>query len=261
MLLESGGIGVTTALPNVSDSDNSRTNSTYFGVTPTSSGAKFTIVVANGKIDSITPTAAGKGYKVGDTIIFSKEDIGGTEDYEYTIPDGIINQRFAMGEVITSTLGAGSGAGGIGGTAVVTISGNTKIGAITTSTSQSNGDQNVIAVTSVTGLTVGMTVASSTPGLPANAAITSISNSNVTINANITESMQSGTTFTFGGGGINSIQRAILNESLASPTEVPLEEDDKIQILYTINSRTGQRNAADQFISVIYKTIFEFELD
>ena len=188
MLLESGGIGVTTAL-DVSENDNSRTNGTYASspdnVTGYGSGsdAQFSVVVSNSNIESIRPTVAGKGYKVGDKLEFAANIGNGANPFTYTIPDGIINQRFAMGEEIKSTAGTGSGVGGIGGTVVVTID------------------------------------------------------------------------------SINSIQRATLNESLSSPTEVPLEVSDKIQILYTINSRTGQRNAADQPINVIYKTIFEFLLN
>lgn len=62
---------------------------------------------------------------------------------------------------------------------------------------------------------------------------------------------------------INSIQKAILNGSLsdgAQDTQVPLEVNDTIQIKYQITSKTGQQNAAQQPISVLYDAIFEFIL-
>ena len=205
MMLESGGIltkvtPTPMTLPGVVDNV-TRTAGTNSNVTPTNvtgygsgSGATFNVVVAAAGISSIQVVSVGKGYKVGDQLMFASNDIGTGGDYTYTIPDGIINQRFTLGERIVSTAGTGLGAGGIGGTAEITVA-----------NSQINGV------------------------------------------VNLTD-------------GINSVQRAILNESLSSPTEVPLEKDDIIQIKYTINSHLGQLNSADALISIIYDAIFEFPL-
>jgi len=60
--------------------------------------------------------------------------------------------------------------------------------------------------------------------------------------------------------GLNAIQVAMLNETLDSPTEVPLETGDTIQSLYKITSKAGQTNSSTHPITIEYDAIFEFEL-
>jgi len=59
---------------------------------------------------------------------------------------------------------------------------------------------------------------------------------------------------------LNTVQVAMLNESLDEPTEIPLEANDKIQSLYKITSKSGQTNSSDHPVTIDYTAIFEFLL-
>jgi hypothetical protein len=67
-------------------------------------------------------------------------------------------------------------------------------------------------------------------------------------------------TLTTGSNTINSVQMAILNGTLHESTEVPIENNDIIQIKYQINSHTGQKDAGGSIININYNSIFEFAL-
>jgi hypothetical protein len=79
----------------------SYTNGTYTGVSLTGgagSGAKATIVVSGGAVTSVTLTAAGDGYAVGNTLSATAASIGGTGS-GFSIKVATINSGFTASDL------------------------------------------------------------------------------------------------------------------------------------------------------------------
>lgn len=113
-----GIIGVTDGTGGVytitsSDSAAGLTNGTYTGITGTASasgtGAEFTVVVAGGEVASVTLTAGGSGYVVGETITIDGSDITGGTTPADDITVTVVSLAAEATSVTKTLSNAGSG--------------------------------------------------------------------------------------------------------------------------------------------------------
>ena len=269
------------------------TNIPSTSIHPPGKNATMTVVVSGStasSISSITFTNNGSGYRTNDTVTIPAATLGNTSTaLSFQVTDRMLLASGGISLVSQALLSSVQNATG-GGTTLIASGSAYSSGVTSTNGLGSGATVSILvggnsassiasfsAVTSGSGYKIGDTITIGANALGAGSSpITFIITTGLTTNF-VPEDIINSTagpggslggiggtnnlsTLTTGSNTINSVQMAILNGTLHESTEVPVENNDIIQIKYQINSHTGQKDAGGSNININYNSIFEFAL-